>query len=691
MPPRRSASPLSLETCSPPSTDLDSDGIIGSDDELDSEARAVQRRRIEKLAGAYLQGKPLFILSASLRGPFDDQQWNNPWRKNRRRSGHAETENRRTRKGGDSPVVQETNPRKRRQPTESQQIRQSQASNAPSESSVSLFRSKKTVPEEHGTSSRPRPEKHQRDKPSASPASVPNAKPKTIESKLPSNHSTPVRGTDKSWLKKDRDRLIKFHNFDPPTSPTSKISSRHPGSKRRAVEIASSASHLKSPTPNQDHGSPTAAPSHVPRSADHSTLTNKSAPSNTNKDASQRDRPTGSSRLAEPEMSFSVLSSSSHLPQFEYRRRKRRSATPKKHDNIKIAASIENREHADTPAVTETAAASHQPVQIPQEESLTHSSMQNQTEQERVLQESNALTISSNTFDNVPISRSDKAPSISNPSKDISAKLPSAQIIQQNPAVSGYMTSLHSTAIPKSGAEDDEDTVPDHQFSTQAALLHAQRSFQNDLESQHHDAETPGKKRRAAELSGSESPHSNNITPFYRLSTPDYFTEGSRQPRTNDRARAPMMSTQGMIDAVTPFTFSTEKKENHRRILTPASAPGSKNQNPRSSVGHTSPASPRHNEFLFDSRIEKVPNSVQSHRVGTQHSALPMTLTGTTPPTAQEDAQDFNLSQAIAEAGSWLQQSFEINKEISQCRTGRPGPSPSSDRQTTGLDVGAIS
>lgn len=648
----------------------------------------MQRRRIEKLAGAYLEGKPLFILSASLRGPFDDRQWTNPWRKNRRHSGHAESETRRTRKGADSPVVQETNPRKRRHPAELQEIHQSQASVAPSESSVSVFRSKKAVPEEYGSSSCPRPQQHRRDGRS-SPASVPKAKAKTIESKLQSNQSTPIRGTDKSWLKTDRDRLIKFHNFDPPSSPTSKVSSRHPASKKRAVKLASFTSQHQARSPSQ-HGEPsTVEPSAVPHVTVHPSSTNKSTLSNHNENASQPKGQTNSSRLAEPETSFSVLSSSSHLPQFEYRRKKRRSATPKEHARIDSPSSAGNQEHADIPPVAEAAAASDQPHQVPQEEPLAQSGMKSQPEDQTHPQKSDPL-------ENVPISRSDQAPSTDNPSKYTNEKLPSAQIVQQNPAVSGYLTSLHSTAVPKGGTDDDGDTVPDHQFSTQAALLLAQRSFQNDLESQHHDAETPNRKRGASDLSRSVSPPSNNITPFYRLSTPDLHTGASQQPRTNKRAGVPMMSTQGMIDAVTPFTFSTEKKEDRRRIFTPASAPGSKKAKAGSTV-NTSPTSPQRNDFLFDSRIERVPNSVQSHRIDTQHSALPMTLTGTTPPTAQDAqeefpaAESFNLSQAIAEAGSWLQQSFEINREISQCRTGKSRPSPSSERQQTGRDVDAIS
>src|SRR5699024_9116609 len=66
-------------------------------------------------------------------------------------------------------------------------------------------------------------------------------------------------------------------------------------------------------------------------------------------------------------------------------------------------------------------------------------------------------------------------------------------------------------------------------------------------------------------------------------------------------------------------------------------------------------------------------HSTEAHNSpsGSEQNALPMTLTGTTPPTAQDDqaVESFDLSQAIAEAGSWLQQSFEINKDITHCKS----------------------
>ncbi|KAI1957939.1 hypothetical protein LOZ58_005413 [Ophidiomyces ophidiicola] len=57
--------------------------ISCSESDTDEVSRAAKRRRIERLARDYLDGKPLFILTARLQGPFD-RGWVNPWNKAKR-------------------------------------------------------------------------------------------------------------------------------------------------------------------------------------------------------------------------------------------------------------------------------------------------------------------------------------------------------------------------------------------------------------------------------------------------------------------------------------------------------------------------------------------------------------------------------------------------------------------------------
>ena len=58
----------------------------GSDDEATPYEREQKRRRVEIQGQQYLNGRPLFIQSAALKGPFD-KEWVNPWRSKKRKIG----------------------------------------------------------------------------------------------------------------------------------------------------------------------------------------------------------------------------------------------------------------------------------------------------------------------------------------------------------------------------------------------------------------------------------------------------------------------------------------------------------------------------------------------------------------------------------------------------------------------------
>ncbi|KAL7624498.1 hypothetical protein AAE478_006063 [Parahypoxylon ruwenzoriense] len=64
----------------PPPTNSNDIICPGSDDGLDDTARVAKRLRYEAQGRRYLEGEPMRILSASLRGPFDKASgWQNPW------------------------------------------------------------------------------------------------------------------------------------------------------------------------------------------------------------------------------------------------------------------------------------------------------------------------------------------------------------------------------------------------------------------------------------------------------------------------------------------------------------------------------------------------------------------------------------------------------------------------------------
>ncbi|KAI1381351.1 hypothetical protein F4677DRAFT_402752 [Hypoxylon crocopeplum] len=64
----------------PPPSNPDDIVYLGSYEELDDDAKVARRLRYEAQGLRYLQGKPLRIISASLRGPFEKASgWQNPW------------------------------------------------------------------------------------------------------------------------------------------------------------------------------------------------------------------------------------------------------------------------------------------------------------------------------------------------------------------------------------------------------------------------------------------------------------------------------------------------------------------------------------------------------------------------------------------------------------------------------------
>ncbi|KAF7589898.1 hypothetical protein BBP40_003560 [Aspergillus hancockii] len=321
---------------------------------------------------------------------------------------------------------------------------------------------------------------------------------------------------------------------------------------------------------------------------------------------------------------------------------------------------------------------------VPQDTRLAHPTRHYQVEPDKVPKGFITSTSTTNAVGNASVSHSANFRFTSTVNKgNTSEKLPSAQQVRGNPTMTD-ITSLHSIAVPRSNSEDDGDTIPDPQLSTQAALLLAQMSFQNDLDSPEHNIES-SEKPQASGSSNVSSPGSKNITPFSRLATP------------GTRAKAPAtagdqwLSTQCMIDAATPFTFSTEKQKS-RRTIPPVEHMTSRKK-PKTTNFKLSPYPASASSKPDDRDSNPSPIPLQSPSRETQHSVLPMTLTGTTPPTAQEgrqglpDPNSFNLSQAIADAGSWLQQSFDLNKDLRQCGISKPDPSSSAGTRRSAVGV----
>lgn len=699
MPFHRSTSPLALETYSaPPNHDIDSDGVLGSDDELDEDARFARRQRIEKLAEAYLQGTPLFILSASLKGPFD-QGWVNPWRKARKpERSHNGVED------SAGPVVQETDPRPRHQfhepPEGSRHASPSvPPSDAPSETS-------------RVSSKRRRAHKPSQDKKgqvSVSSQGTPRRTvPWTADTQLNSQlrDSSVARPQDDKWLKRDRKR-IGFRDFDPPTSP---LSTRHTDTRNRAVRALSarqqSLSTHKSQSPveadkRQSASSP-AIQAGEKRDAEsvHSHPSHSTRPSpSKQQDIPHSVVPEAQSEETGPETSFCMVSSSSQLPKFEYRRRKKRKSDKKRKSESSSIQQAEEAPLGDTKNADEPPQQEPTPSNLPADYNLKNSQVQNEQNGQPALTSTDTHSLVSRFDSHLGQGQLESRTTHGNTSDNI----PSAQPVPPNPALTDYAPSLHSTALPTASSEDDGNTGPDPHLSTQAALLNAQRSFQDGLDSPDEDRlATSGRKRRPSQSSAVSSANSHNITPFHQFDR--------AHPDVNDGSSkaAAMPSTQYMVDATTPFTFSTEKKR-HVHIGSSSRIPSSKKkQKTASFMDFSSPGSP----LPWSPTQENRPNSMQPDskgsprisRHGSPHShkdpvqpsqttALPLTLSGSPPPTGQDGQGDicgesFNLSQAIADAGSWLQESFDINHDLRHLENNSGPPSTgNAQRSILSLDT----
>ncbi|KAL4863989.1 hypothetical protein BDV12DRAFT_176826 [Aspergillus spectabilis] len=645
MPQHRPVPSLSLKTCSPFAPDPDDDGLAGSDDELDESQRSAQRRRIEKLGEAYLQGTSLFILSASLRGPFD-KGWVNPWKKNRKQvteithgSGHTER-----------PVIPETDSRKRRY------------YQSPSVASRSrLFATPRVSP---------LTDRAREDALRVEPTNrVPRSENAAFSTQSPRfTHNKP---TDARWLKKDK-VSTPFQHVDPPTSPTTSISSRH--LKRGTASSQSTGRHhtssesVRSPESHRFKQSKQSEAS--PRRQPEPTILALDKRRHTPRSKQQKD-----SSQSIGVGSVQVVSSSSQLPKFEYRRKQHGTSIARKEEQIhrEIGEDIS----CETGASGMDDIPSNRPEDAFEEPPLTTQGAeprQAELPDPQVTDNSLTLTNASNTIEN---------PSATNLDKELTSKLksvptsennlPSAQPAPGNPLPPDNLTSLYSIAISKATSNRTDDQNVDQQFSTQAALMMAQRSFQNDLRSPECSPVMSVKKRRASQDSHYQSSNAVNITPFHKMNTPDRDIAGwSSAPRTG---AAQMISTQYMIDAATPFTFSTEK-ETEAPVLSSAKDGLKTKKRKTTSSALSSPSEiPSDHSTTGEHSTERITvhdlAHIRNSPSGSPQSAFPMTMTGTTPPTAQEGQgeESFNLSQAIADAGSWLQQSFDINKEITLCKS----------------------
>lgn len=790
MPYPRPVSPVSLETCMPSPSELDSDDLLASDEELDDAARAAKRQRVEKLAESYLQGKPLLILSASLRGPFHDG-WTNPWKKNRTRGTGAPVRVRQT--NVPEPVVQETD---LRAPKYREGL--SVSTRYPEIPTTSCNSPRISVQAgDHSSSSKSprRQPKEPTPRPGHGGQNGALRRSPTKSKELPSSavgdqSIMPPRTAD--WLKKDR-KLMNFTKFEPPSSPTISVASRQSDKARRPMPRSVQVQVPQTP------GSPEKYLPLKPVPA----KTAQSASANSNGHMSPRSTQSGTSSSPKvpavpkvspfkqyqlshlsQEASLRIVNSSSQLPRFEYRRWLREHSSQQEKTSPMQDESILQEEtflQEDSPlkeksvidpaparpspakdqalnpvepaaepepsAPEEIAVHSEDPIKkdashktlsketrfADEEDFIDNNVAENQVAGEdvpgeAVAEKEAAAEVIANEQDTSTFQNTD----ISGPIEQNTYDLPSAQPVPAPLGVSARVTSLHSTALPRGDSGHDSTSSPDTQLSTQAALLHAQKSFQDDLDSpEYYNQHTPNPDR--AVHSPNASPHSANVTPFYRLeesirrdlerssrsmnkdgmqamstqfmldaATPfNFSTEQAGQYRSlkpTNRNMTQAMNTQFMLDAATPYAFSTEKRQ--RASRPDSGSPTARNSKRKRTANFGSPSrstgsrsTSLDNEYhTAESQSGEDEESSQpvtqqldhqpTYQSATEVASLPLTLNESMPTTGQDGQgvqqgmESFNLSQAIADAGSWLQQSFDFMKDSGRIPTSDTQPSP---------------
>jgi hypothetical protein len=744
MPLRRSALPLILEELS--TSDSGRDSALASDDELDDPARAAKRRRIEELGESYLQGKPLFISSALLRGPFDDG-WVNPWKKQRNHlqasASHAKKINSRIKSDPvEGRVIPETDEKKRRieEPpvslvkTNRPGYMARKASSAFSEPAADHHRSLEVLnSREASVISRVSSRKKQRSLPWAENVTASSTKRES---------NTLDRTFRNDWLRKDR-KVINIRDVDPPKSPTplGRRGSVEEIQKRSSQTVAARVSARKVPSwPAGSDGTerlrsfPRDSPSAFHASGlslreDTRGKGDRPITDGVHRLPITKDQPTGGADATGPPRSSSIASASkdvhvtdsaenrsrrssvyivppsSHLPEFEYRRPKNPVRSEERFNRQQLMPNADGDEGASADpraaiGVEEANGGSrsaHGPSDL--QHNFTHPSNHDGTPDP-------SRPRGSIGTDAGPIGSRN---TLSNSTQ--SEQIPSAQVVPENAGLVDCLISLHSTEMhaerdKESGLEDDNA-----QLSTQAALLLAQQSFQDDLA-------TPESGIQLKPEGPDPDPLScaNKITPFAHINTtPERHHDSS--PMITTTGGFQPLNTQAMIDAVTPFTFSSSRKSEAWMEVGCGLNTGSNSKprkkacfallsSPSGSVSHNFDSGTPQQDLTDhgmsgrgeDSSQVAIPSfdrvESQLSVQGSSH-AVPLMLSGSTPTTEQQDGQgfidamdSFNVNQVIQDAGSWLQQSWDVQSDLRRCSgKGTRSSSSQTQRATVSFDT----
>ncbi|KAI4172069.1 MAG: hypothetical protein LQ343_003816 [Gyalolechia ehrenbergii] len=646
---RRAVSPVHFESLEP-----DPDDVLcpGSDAEEAPEQRSNRTRRVEEAAQEYLRGRSLYIASARLRGPFPDH-WRNPYAIKKRRAEILTH-------GSQNASQPWQNP-----PWQSQDV-------AP-QIQDSAVQTGGTEPQvEEDASLRPHRKKcarRTRHTPDSRRPTIGEETRATQDSFVtatsePSNEARSIKAGKASsseargWLKTDglyTEQEFRKGPSSPSPTPASRPRRLSPErleamTKRRDLNKRSTASEIEDRTKLPDS---TNVPSPV----------------------SKPDAPAGSLEAAarDEKQPRYAIPPSTNLPGFEYRyvppnapRSPNGKSFKSELEAVKKRARVEEKKRLSFTASgnvkkrpSHTSSRESQPTKPHQVKLPPRIPQSGMTDESRTADEK---------YDSRP-----KIPAGEGSVSDEMGALPEAQIVQQvglsndRSVPSAELLETEKQSL-KFRSTDEGDLY--HGLSTQAAMLQAQRSLQNDSDS-------------PAVLQGSHRRDGHHVTtdygrPMIRRET-DHQPAGApgRElviPVANDDEP---MSTQAMFDAVSPFVLTTVKKR----------APDERQFDLVGSAGSSPPQSPTVHDFRVTSlsmsttpsespcpanNERPIPLSALSKPKSTITS-FSIAPNGTMTEVMQYDGQqqqhydmgDSDLDAALEEAGSFLGD-WSVEKEAKQ-------------------------
>lgn len=721
MPLHRRDAPFIFEPVEPLQSEIYTE-LSCSEDELDEAARASKRRRIEKRAQDYLDGKPLYILSASLKGPFD-KNWSNPWKRSKPYIRNPTPNTRVVKQGtaGTLPVAETKNNREESE-------RQS-ATRAPSlkgelsgvKSSISTSRLTKSGKKSRGID-RGNINKTpvDSDLTSISSSSISRSLAKTHSpAQAAKSHSASLK---EGWLKRRPKDQLHLEPSKPP-SPTpigrQKAGSDTPTGGKIIPPASAKSSGFKSINHRQythaKHFAQTTASSPASEllakdgdinnlrweasrdknsSLKNSIMLGNSSPCETTTCRSTKKLASENVATRNKAMKH-IAPGDSNGFEFEYGR-----PNPSSDARTKIKQSVPKRNiRGNETADLHEGVSSHDfayGTQRPVLEDTSHAQAGACAEQPK----------SPNKRDDQPVGSSIENPSLSPNTFEtdgettetmVSHNITSAQLPPEYAKIPTEIVSLQSTCFAelKSNTIDTNSAENNQQhISTQTAVSAAQKSFQDALSTPDREprveADTiliknPSKSARSSER---RTAPGHKITPFCAVQSLHQNTEnGSFEENISINPNP--INTQALIEPVSPFAVSTAKKVRNKVSFSPNNeidTPSARDPDAavtRPVLAEASPVSPFEitgfgfsacsNTLTADPAKPPDPPPIESASAPSESSqsitgsALPLT-SETSTGTKQdgqlvEDLDNFDLNQAIADAGTFLE-SWDVEKDL---------------------------